>query len=144
MADKKITELEPASSISALATLYMVQDGLDLRTSLGVLSANLPNSINLGATGFGVSSDIEEISTIPQSKTVIPLALGTSTPITLPNEERQGIVKIFVNKSATPAVVNLNGSGFGTLTLNSLGSSVTLMFIGTNWVIISAYNTSVS
>ncbi|UTS51998.1 hypothetical protein [Synechococcus phage BUCT-ZZ01] len=128
MADKKISEFTPATTIGNLALFPFIESGLNKIASLAILNRFIrpfmfptPNAIP--------ADDVLGYYVAPAT-----VDLGTSV--------NDGQLKTIVNFSGTGDVVftTPDGVGFDTITLSNNGDSVTLVRVSQKWVILCSHN----
>jgi len=138
MADTKVSQLTPASTLNLTDLLMLVQGGASLKADIETISLNLPSrlivkelseSLVSGAIATNILSSRVHSTTASAAYT---LAAGT-----------HGMEKEIVCESAevtTPsAVVTVTGGlGVNTITLSVVGQSVKLKNINDSWYVMSS------
>lgn len=147
MADKKITALSDlGTSIASEDLLHVIDDPggspVNKRVSLQNILHHLPthiayNSMETVDVGTNAISVFTAISEVENADTIKSSTLANGIA---------GQIKYIYRKSGT-AVVDVTPSsllGYTKITLTSIGSSVTLLFNGSEWVIVGIHDSSVS
>jgi len=138
MADTKVSQLTPASTLNLTDLLMLVQGGASLKADIETISLNLPSrlivkelseSLVSGAIATNILSSRVHSTTASAAYT---LAAGT-----------HGMEKEIVCESAevtTPsAVVTVTGGlGVNTITFSVVGQSVKLKNINDSWYVMSS------
>lgn len=131
--DSKVSDLTPATIVLATDVIPLASVGstISYKLSIGVLTLNMPNFGNKGITKNVITS--ASSIAIPLVGTIITLP-ETLVPYTLANGTAgQELVLISLGTN----IVNIASGSVPSLNL-VLDSVVTLIFIGTKWVIKSS------
>lgn len=140
MADKKISELVGATSVSAADVLPIVQGSVTNKVTVGTLHTDIRYSGVMASTvtpetiTAGVVSVANETSLLNVSTTA-NFTLGAGTL----NQE-----KYLVSIGAGTSTVTANGIGFTTISMTGIGKSVVLKYVGNAWAVIGNTGASVS
>lgn len=132
MADRKISEMLPASDVVATDFIPIVSSGANKRINVGVLTSNLPN---IGNKGITKNVPVVGTQIIQLTSTVVKL----SVPIhDLPSGTEGQEVTIVGSGSNT---VTLSGAGgLTSITFPTIGSTCTLIYIGLTWYVKSYFS----
>lgn len=144
MADKKISGLTVATSVSLADVLPIVQSTSTNKVSLATLFANVPGDLKYA--GVLASSITPETVTTGAISITTPISYivnqtGANSALTLAsgslNMEKTIIATDLTTNSA---VITLVGQSFTTLTFNSTGATAKLIYTNGKWYILSLRN----
>ncbi len=144
MADKKISGLSLATSVSSTDVLPIVQTASTNKVTLATLFGNVPGDIKY--SGLLTSSLTPESVTTGAISVLVPTSYvinqtGVDSTLTLAagssNMEKTIVATDLTTKKV---VVTLNGQGFASLTFNATGSTARLIYTNNKWFILSLNN----
>lgn len=149
MADKKITALTENTQLVAADLFHIVDDPASSPSNQKITVANIFNKV---PTFLGLNSVETLTDTAPSVSvsTAVSLLDGTSNQVaaTLADVTTVGQVKIIVCANVTSgsnsvSLTTTHGAG-NTITFDTVGQSVTLMWIGSAWAVIATGDNAVA
>jgi hypothetical protein len=151
MADLKLSDLFPASTITDNTYFYAIQDGVSRKVAANVLSQNLSDPVFRGriildGVQLITGADTNKTISLTKSRTEFDVGPFTVYP-TLPNGNRDGLIKIITLANVQGGSLHITQDNSNIypntfITMERTGDSVMLMYSSNSysngWVILGA------
>lgn len=144
MADAKISELTPATTVGVLDSFVVVQTGETRKISPAVLFGQIPSGVYCRETPEVLSSGAVSLLLLTS---VINSAADVNQTLTLAGGTHGQEKEIFVSVLASARTATLNvtgGKGFTTIVFSGYGESVKLKNISGFWYVVSVRGATIA
>jgi hypothetical protein len=140
MADKAISQLDSATTLSSGDVLPIVNGGVTKKVTLATLFAQMFDATFTGLIKIGGSTETKSSGTLAVDRTISFVTNGSVSPvnIALPNPA-QDMVKIIIANalSGDVNITSANGNGWSSLPLTTQGDCLILLYAGSKWNVLS-------
>lgn len=138
--DSKLSQYPVATMLQAGDLIPIVRSGANFVITAGVASLNQPNVGNAGITKNAVNTPTTGV--IPVTATLVSLP-NTIFAYTLAGGSPGQELKIVAPSAGTYTVTTGVGADF-TSAVFTLGSSLSLVFVGTKWIVTASRNCTIT
>lgn len=134
MADKKVSELSAATSVSAADLLYIVQSNTSKNITADVLFKNMPSAKFSANVALGSESTISSAGVVDSTSSVTKITAAASNFTCSIAPGMTGQLKVLVMTATSGGNVTVNAiAGNAVIVFSQVGQSAQFLYTGNLW-----------
>jgi hypothetical protein len=134
MADKKVSELTAATTVSATDLFYVVQSSTSKYIAANVLFQNIPSAKFSANVAFGSESTISSAGIVDSTSSVTKVVAGASNFTCSIAPGMTGQLKLMVMSATAGGNVTVGGiAGNAVVVFEKMGHSAQFLYTGNLW-----------